>query len=396
MFKPILSIIVPTRNRARYAIPLIRSLINISSLYLEIVIQDNSDDDELNSFINTEIKDSRLSFRHTTERLDAVENFNKATECAHGEYITFIGDDDAVNPEIIDSAFWAKRNDIDALVTTRPAQYRWPDKKERIFALKQAGELTIKRFAGGIKSANPEVAMRECAKLAGSNIESLPKIYYGLVKAECLQKVKKTAGTYFPGPSPDLAGAMAVSNYVKQVRIIDYPLFLPGASAAGVAGWIASGKYQGRLEDYPHLPKRYIRAWSKLVPKYFSGSTIWGEDVVQALLAVGRTDILADFNIPLLHAKCAVFNPSFLRVTLKNFYPALREHKKGYLNGTLLFLFYYHKLWGIRGRYLVSNINHIFFGDNIITIKNLPDVDAATIALQKYLCETDKRLSDYI
>lgn len=396
MSNPILSIIVPTRNRAKYAIPCIRSLINIPSQELEIVVHDNSETNELDNYVNTEIKDSRLIYRHTKERLDVVANFSKAIEYAHGEYIAFIGDDDGVNPEIVDAALWAKKNRIDALVTTRPAQYKWPDKMERIYALKQAGELTIKRFTSRIKSAYPEDAMKKCAKLAGSNIVSLPKIYYGLAKLECMEKVKKVAGTCFPGPSPDLAGAMAIANYVKRMRIIDYPLFLPGASAVGAAGWVARGKHQGQLEDYPHLPKKYIRIWSKIVPKYFSGSTIWGEDVVQALVAVGRNDILREFNVPLLHAKCAVFNPAYLIVTLRNFYPALKEIEKGYLIGTLKFIYYYIYLWAVRGKYLALNLIHISLNDGIFTVKNLIDIDEATKAMQKYLNENSKRFDKFL
>jgi len=374
-----------------YAIPCIRSLINIPSQQLEIIVHDNSETNELENYVNNEIKDYRLVYRHTKERLDMVANFSKAIKFAHGEYITFIGDDDGVNPEIIEATLWANSKRLDALSPTNLAQYRWPDMNMRIYGYKLAGELTVKNFTGKIKSAYPEEAMRTCAKLAGTKFGSLPKIYYGLVKLECMEQLKKATGTYFPGPTPDLAGAMAVANYIKNMCIIDYPLFLPGASAEGLGGWIVWKKHQGRLEDYPHLPNQYICNWSRIVPKFFSGSTIWGEDVVQALMAVGRIDILRDFNVPLLHAKCVAFNPAYFIKILRNFYPALKEMETGYLIGTLKFIYSYIYIWLIRAKFLASNLIHISSNDCIFTVKHLNDIEEATKAMHKYLYENGRR-----
>jgi len=393
MSKPILSIIVPTRNRAKYALPLIRTLVSIPAKELEIIVHDNSDNDELRRSVENVINDSRLIYRHVVQRMDAIANFDRAVTISNGEYITLIGDDDGVNPEIVESAFWAKSIGLDSLITTRPAQYRWPDKKERVYGLKQAGELTIRPFTGQSSLIDAESAMRKCARLAGSNILELPKVYYGLAKKECMQRVRATAGTFFPGPSPDLAGAMALANYAKNARLVDYPLFLPGASAAGVAGWAAKGTHQGLLEDYPHLPGRYVSGWSRIVPRYFSGSTIWGEDVVQALKSIGRNDILLDFNVPLLHAKCAVYNPAYLKKTLLNLFPALKELKQSYFTGLLKFLYFYAYVWSFRGNFLISNIRHIFLRDNLFTQKKVDDIEEAIRILAQYLSDRHLRFS---
>src|SRR4030042_4335622 len=94
---PILSLVIPTRNRAKYAISCIRSILTISSPRLEIIVQDNSDNDDLERMVRTSIHDSRMRYNHTTEHLDAIQNFEKAMEMAGGEYISHIGEDDSVN-----------------------------------------------------------------------------------------------------------------------------------------------------------------------------------------------------------------------------------------------------------------------------------------------------------
>ncbi len=37
-----------------------------------------------------------------------VDNFNSAMEAVAAEYVCFIGDDDGINPELLDAAQWAR------------------------------------------------------------------------------------------------------------------------------------------------------------------------------------------------------------------------------------------------------------------------------------------------
>jgi glycosyltransferase involved in cell wall biosynthesis len=370
--------------------------LRITSRQLEIVVHDNSDDNELNDYVRSIPADKRLTYMHTTERLDVIANFEKAAERATGEYITFIGDDDGVNPEIVEAAIWANRHCLDSLLPSRPAQYRWPDFRSYLYGSKMAGEISIKTFSGKISFPDAEDSMRKCARTAGSVFGSLPKIYYGLVRLNCLKQVREIAGTFFPGPSPDLAGAVAVAGFVKRMSEIDYPLFLPGASGGSTAGWGASKKHQGLLEDYPHLPERYIKGWSQIVPKFFSGSTIWGEDAVQALTAIGRTDILRHFNVPLLHAQCAVFNPKYLNVTMRNFLPALKQMQMGYFAGIIRFSIEYINIWGTRVKYLIENLTHINRANSSHIIRGVYGIDVATSILLEYLNQNKISLAHYL
>jgi len=392
---PILSVIIPTRNRAEYAISAIRSILNITSPKLELVVQDNSSNKDLEEYLNLNVCDSRMKYNHTMEQLDMVENFNRATEIASGEYITFIGDDDGVNPEIIDATVWAKAKNFDILLPTRPAQYNWPDTRSFLYGTRYAGTLNIKPFTGKISFPDAEAEMRKCAKGAGQNYltSSLPKVYYGIVKKECMEKVRVRTGTYFPGPSPDVAGAMAVSNFVKRICKIDHPLFLPGTSGKSMGGLGAIKKHIGQLTNQIHLPINYVHNWSNLVPSFFSGETIWGEDVVQALKAIGRDDILRDFNIPLLHAMCAVFNPAYFSVTIRNFYPALRVMKIGYIQGTFRFIYGYFYTWVLRTKFLVANLIRLLSLDRSYTVRKLNNIEEGVKALTKYLMSRKKRFN---
>ena len=396
---PILSIIIPTKNRSEYAMSAIKSILNMSSDLFELVVQDNSDNNKLEDHLNKIYLDSRLSYSHTREHLDVIANFNKALSLAKGEYITFIGDDDGVNPEIIEAAMWAKSNDIDALTPYLVADYLWPDLRQKYYGAKFSGGLKIKDFSGLISFPDVENGMIDCAQRGAQNLVNfvgLPKLYYGIVKKDCLEKVRKKTGTYFPGVSPDMSGAMAVASFVRRMCAIDYPLFVPGSSSKSTAGISAEKKHFGRLQDQLHLPHGCWDNWPAIVPAFYAVQTVWAQSAVRALEATGREDILAKFNIPLLHAMCAVFNPYFMAFTIRSYLNSLRKSKKNLLIGILLFSFSYIHVWGWRVESLLSRMFSRFRPSNVIIISNINDINEAVIALSRHLEKTGKSLGEIL
>ena len=125
--KPILSILIATRNRIPYCINLIDSILSFDYQNFELVIQDNSDSLELSDFAKTKINDKRLIYNYTPPPFSSIDNFNAVLDLANGEYLCMIGDDDGVIFEIFELVEWAKQNNIEALFPKFTAMYRWPD-----------------------------------------------------------------------------------------------------------------------------------------------------------------------------------------------------------------------------------------------------------------------------
>lgn len=391
---PVLSVLIPTRNRARYAIHAIRNVLSICSSNLELVVHDNSDNSELERCLQMQPVDPRLVYRRETSRLDVNQNFAGALDVSSGQYICFIGDDDGVNPEIVDAALWARASGLDAVVTSRPAQYWWPDIRFRHYGDELGGTLDIREFSGRISFPSAEQEMIKCARTAGRSFADLPRAYYGIVTRECMEHVKKTAGMYFPGPSPDLSSAIAVADCVGRYCKLDYPLFIPGSSGGSTAGMGALKKHTGRLEDVPHLPQDLVREWSDIVPRFWSGSTVWGEDVVQALKRMGRNDILNEFDVAQLHALCAVFNPEYIRTTVESLYRALRVTNTGYVLGSAKFGLGYAFVWCLRLRAMILHFLRPYRHMEHIT--DVDNVQQAGDALQAYLRSTHRRFDEKI
>src|SRR5690349_17226070 len=104
---PLLSIVIATKNRQKYAIHAVESILSLNDDRIEVVIQDNSDIADLSSRLSKFKSDSRLKYRYTPPPFSSIDNFNAAVELSSGEYVCLIGDDDGINPEIIESTLWA-------------------------------------------------------------------------------------------------------------------------------------------------------------------------------------------------------------------------------------------------------------------------------------------------
>ena len=113
---PLLSIVVPTKNRVETLRILVESLLAWKADNFELIVHDNSDED--NHFADEITKysdDCRLRYFHVREPLSAIENCDLAVHHARGEYVSFIGDDDGVIRQTLDVVAWMKKHSVDAL-----------------------------------------------------------------------------------------------------------------------------------------------------------------------------------------------------------------------------------------------------------------------------------------
>ena len=184
---PLLSIVIPTCNRTEYAICAINSILSIPDPRLELIIQDTSDSSELEAYIHFNIRDTRLRYQYNPPpRLSMVDNFNAGIGLATGEYICAIGDDDGINPEIIEATQWAKENGIDALTPKHLVNYYWPQTITYQSGATQIkpGCLSITKFSGKFSESDTQLAIVKLFRNGIANYLSfnLPKLYHGIVK----------------------------------------------------------------------------------------------------------------------------------------------------------------------------------------------------------------------
>ena len=89
------SIVIPTRNNQTTISKTIESCLNLNYSDFEIIIQDNSSNDETFRIIQ-QYKDSRLKYFKNVAELHMTENWNLAVGNTCGEWVILLGGDDAI------------------------------------------------------------------------------------------------------------------------------------------------------------------------------------------------------------------------------------------------------------------------------------------------------------
>lgn len=310
----LLSVVIPTHNRARYAGPAIRSILTIDDPRLELVVSDTSTDGELAAFMadkqNGWASDPRLNYFRPQEKLDMTGNHNAALGAARGEFVCLIGDDDTIVADALHAASWAKANGIDLIAPNVVANYVWPDFKSRLLGDRHASRLYFARHMGGAVVVDSKVALASALKNATQGTDGLPKVYHGLVRRTVLEKIREISGTYFHGSSPDVSGAIALALCSNNFLIVDYPLTIPGASGGSNTGRSAMNTHKGLLSQESQTKGFETGGWSFGVPRFFSVETVWAHAALESIKKIDPQQVSA-FNFPRLLAICQVLHSEF-------------------------------------------------------------------------------------
>ncbi|QYF91981.1 glycosyltransferase [Massilia sp. PAMC28688] len=388
---PLLSVVIATRNRVIYCQSAIESILAIPDTRLELVIQDNSDTRELADWVACRASDARLRYRYTPPPLSSIGNFNAALELASGEYVCLIGDDDGINPEILDAAAWAQAHHIDSIGGRCRVNYLWGGSgaPSTLFTRVGGAEMAIEPFVDTISLV--DVPQQMAALMDNGGVYyldfQLPKMYHGLVRRACLEQIRSRTGHYVGGLSPDIYSSLAVACVAQRVAVTDYPLTIPGACGASTSVVEGSIKrHSKRIEDAPHWRAREDYQWSPMVPRLYSVETIWSESALVALAEMGRDDLVARFNLPRMAAFCFANNRAVADILRRELPAALRARGENLAWGALRFG---AGLASGPGPAFVRRVwNRVLLSAGVRTrlkLHDLPDMQAASAALGAYL-----------
>jgi len=236
---PLVSVVVPTKNRYKYLMKLIDLVESFNNSEIELLIQDNSDNnEEIVRFLQGRTLKS-VRYCYCTDKMSMSQNAELAIKNSIGEYICFIGDDDAVCRNIVDCAHWMKENNVDA-VRSLYVQYVWNEQE----GCNNTGTMLYdKNYGVHYRLLDPLVELKNVLRQGVPDFRLLPKVYHGIVSRRVLNEVYSIGGILFPGPTPDMSSAVALCFHIKKYAYIDYPVILPGMSkmvGGGVMGKVLS------------------------------------------------------------------------------------------------------------------------------------------------------------
>ena len=307
---PIVSIVIPTRNRHYYLTRLIHTLLQMEAEDFEVVVHDNSDENSEYLQACGSIEDQRLRYYFNPTRISISENYEQGLSLARGSFVCMIGDDDAVTESIIDLARWMGASGIEAAATVYPT-YLWPGVGSVLDRAQARGILRLPRYTGSLEYINASSALDAVLASGGISLGDLPSVYAGVISKRVLDKLKARVGTYFPGPSPDMANAVGVSAFVDFFVKVSVPIYVAGACPKSGSAEGARHGHVGEVADKAFLAADTVAKWPPEVPFFFSGPTIWAASLISALEATGRGDLRTKLRLDRLYAACTVFHPDY-------------------------------------------------------------------------------------
>lgn len=305
--RPLLSIVIATKNREFYCIEAIKSILSINSDKIEIAIADNSDSDRIKVFVGN-LNSDKIRYMYDNSPTSSIANFNRAMSMATGAYICMIGDDDGINPDIVQITEWALKNDIDAVFGSMCANYRWEGTgaPDTLFTKMTGSTLTITPFTGKAEIVDVNKSLKRFMMNGCTNYADykLPRLYHGIVKKVFFDLLKSETGEYLKGLSPDIYSSLALAFKINTLVFLDYPITIPGV--CGVSTSIIEGQKKAnskKIEDIPHLKNRGDYVWSEYVPRFYCVQTIWADSGFAALKEFGRDDLIRNFSRHNLYGK---------------------------------------------------------------------------------------------
>ncbi|NMZ01708.1 glycosyltransferase family 2 protein [Pseudomonas proteolytica] len=305
----ILSVIIPTHNRARYAIPSIKSILELSD-QIQVVVCDSSPVDEISTEFQNLYPESRLKLVRSLKGISVVDNFNLGLQSADGEYLVFIGDDDFISKEVIEVASWAKENNVDAIKFNFPALYYWDDFKHSTRGDSYFGTLHLSPFTGKVSRHDVKSSVDYALDNFGGGVFGMPRAYAGMISSSLAKRIEGKYMTLFGGVSPDIYSSLLIATESTSCVLIDYPVIVPGASGQSTSGKSVTGGHYGKLRDNPHIAPFKNLAWDARIPEFYSVPTVWSYSLLKAVEQVesqGGKSLKPNFGRLLL--KCFVYFP---------------------------------------------------------------------------------------
>lgn len=259
--KPFFSVVLPTLNRAGYLGWAIQSVLNQTFGDFELIVSDNSSTDNTEAVVKS-FSDKRIRYVKTEKTLPMYENWEFALAEAKGEYITFLGDDDAHSAIYLESL----RKVIDErdarIVSCRMANYYYQNLDSY-----KSESLTTPPFSNKLLIYDSRALIKDIyidSRLCRGNPENkfqLPQLINTAYQNSVFSGIKNNPGRVFPRVlAGDFYLAVAALSFTDQYYYLDSPLSFHGISPESTTASITNEPKGAHLKKTQPELARFLKA----------------------------------------------------------------------------------------------------------------------------------------
>jgi glycosyltransferase involved in cell wall biosynthesis len=288
------SIVLTTTDRPSLLAAGVRAVLDIDFGDFELLVSDNFSLVPAAEIL-ADIRDKRLRIIRTDRRLAASDHWEFAFEHVRGEYVMYLGDDNALEPNILAVADRAIReHDLD-VVAWRVATYFHPDWNISYGALPDRGNILglAPGTTGELYAADPSAVLTSFARSIRLSA-CFPCMLNHVFRKEIGDAIRRDAGRLFWAPNPDISSSYLILGVARRGAYAFFDSFgaIGGRSRdSNLATLLSRGKATRRLYDYveefrgqdmfPHHEPKFVAMSNTLaatvsqakatMPDYFAG-----------------------------------------------------------------------------------------------------------------------------
>lgn len=225
MTAPLFSLVIPTRERAETLACALEACLTQDYDNYEVIVCDNFSSPATRAVVER-LASPRIVYHRADRPLSMGENWNLAYSLTRGDYVTYIGDDDALLPHAFSTLNALFGSTAAKAVRWDAAIYSWPNIPRADLANYLHVPLARSRQRlDGRRTMQDVLAGRAPAPL-------LPNIYHGCVAREILEETRARAGHVFSSYYCDTYSSFATAWFAGEYLSLAAPLSISGFSAS--------------------------------------------------------------------------------------------------------------------------------------------------------------------
>lgn len=254
----LISVVIPTRCREETLKASLHSAVEQDFDDYEIIVSDNNSEDKTREVVES-FNNSKVRYVNPGKRLSMCDNWEFALSHVKGEYVIFIGDDDAVVPAGLKKLahYITATKKADAYMWPN-ITYWWPMDDKPPWVTNHAVEMVKRKLNNDDQMAVVENNLKEIAirtlKHGLWRYSDLPMVYHNAVSTKVLKAIARSSGRVFHSNAPDFVTFLEIPVFADTVVRLSYPVTIFGVSAKsnGGSGTVKDGRkvMQQFIEEY--------------------------------------------------------------------------------------------------------------------------------------------------
>ena len=233
------SVVIPTRDRCDTLEYALKTVTDQPCDQLEIIVCDNASIDETRQVVE-KANDARIRYINPGKRLSMSDNWEFALSHVTGDWLTIIGDDDGLLPNVFDDVNQIIDSTGTEAIRSATCVFRWPE----LIGDPDSGRLTIPTKKG-IEIINSKHRLKE-VMLGKIDYTALPMLYNGgFVSMDAIRRGTKN-DKFYRSCIPDIYSGVLFSHILDSFVYSYSPLAINGASAHSTGTSQFSAKRQSK------------------------------------------------------------------------------------------------------------------------------------------------------